>query len=99
MAYIAKKINDRIADGDDLFYIEDLPDGRVRLIPAPNEVIEPGTNVNKALLQWMEDHIVLLLNRVFGEFTGNSFSYNFNNLTGINSINGVWNDKLGRVEC
>ena len=35
MAYISRDIKDRIAIGDDCFYMEQLEDGRVRLTPAP----------------------------------------------------------------
>jgi len=43
--------------GDDIFIVEDLGDNRIRLIPAPTYVSEPGTPVNKALLQPMENHM------------------------------------------
>ena len=44
--------------GDDIFIVEDLGNNRIRLIPAPTHVSEPGTPVNKALLQHMENHLV-----------------------------------------
>ena len=43
--------------GDDIFIVEDLGNNRIRLIPAPTHVSEPGTPVNKALLQPMENHM------------------------------------------
>ena len=62
MTYKARTIKDRIATGDDCFYLENLPDGRVKLIPAPDEVVESGTDVNKALLQPMEECLEYLAN-------------------------------------
>lgn len=50
MAYQAPEIKDRIAVGDDLYQITDQ-DGKKKLTPAPTEVTEPGTPINKALLQ------------------------------------------------
>ncbi len=57
MAYTPREIKDRVAVGDDIFIIEDLGDNRIRLIPAPTHVSEPGTPVNKALLQPIEDEL------------------------------------------
>ena len=56
MAYTPREIKDRVAVGDDIFIVEDLGNNRIRLIPAPTHVSEPGTPINKALLQPMEDH-------------------------------------------
>ena len=58
MAYTPREIKDRIAVGDDIFIVENLGDNRIKLIPAPTHVSEPGTPVNKALLQHMENHLV-----------------------------------------
>ena len=44
--------------GDDIFIVEELGDNRIKLTPAPTHVSEPGTPVNKALLQHMENHLV-----------------------------------------
>lgn len=98
MAYIARNIKDRIAIGDDCFYMEQLGDGRVRLIPAPDTVVETGTDINKALLQLMEDRIVWLMNSIFNNISANPFSIEFNTLDGL-TIEGVWNEPLKRVEC
>ena len=57
MAYTPREIKDRIAVGDDIFQVEDLGDNRIRLIPAPTQVLEPGTPINKALLQPIEDEL------------------------------------------
>lgn len=57
MSYTARTIKDRVATGDDLFRLESLPDGRTRITPAPDSVTEPGTDVNKELLQPIEDKL------------------------------------------
>jgi hypothetical protein len=98
MAYISKDIKDRVAVGDDCFYIEQLADGRVRLIPAPDSVIEAGTDINKALLQSMEDRITWLMNSIFNNISANPFSIEFNSLDGL-TVTGVWNESLKRIEC
>ena len=98
MAYIARDIKDRVAIGDDCFYMEQLGDGRVKLIPAPDSVSEVGTDVNKALLQLMEDRIVWLMNSIFNNISANPFSIEFNTLDGL-TIEGVWNESLRRIEC
>lgn len=62
MEYIKRDIVDRIAVGDDCFRMEKLSDGRYRLIPAPDSVVEAGTNIDRNLLQPMEDAIYELVN-------------------------------------
>lgn len=57
MPYTAPNIKDRVAVGDDIYQIIKLDDGRYQLIPDPDSVVEPGTPVNKALLQGMADAI------------------------------------------
>jgi hypothetical protein len=57
MAYTPREIKDRVAVGDDIFQVEDLGDNRIKLIPAPTHVSEPGTPINKALLQPIEDYL------------------------------------------
>lgn len=98
MAYIARTIKDRVAVGDDCFYMEQLPDGRVRLTPAPDSVAETGTSINKSLLQLIEDRVVLLMNRVFDDITTNPFNFTFDTLDGV-SVTGVWNGSASRIEC
>ena len=98
MAYISREIKDRIAIGDDCFYMEQLSDGRVRLTPAPDNVIEPGTDINKALLQLIEDRVVMLMNRLFDDIVANPFNITFNTLDGV-SVNGIWNTQSNRIEC
>jgi len=55
MAYTPRVITDRIAQGDDIFRTENLPGGRIRLIPDPDSVTVPGTDVNRALMQPWEE--------------------------------------------
>lgn len=98
MAYTARIIRDRVADGDDCFYMEQLEDGRVRLIPAPNYVVDVGTDINKELLQLIEDRVVLLMNRLFDDIITNPFSISFNSLDGL-TVTGVWNTASSRIEC
>ena len=50
MAYTAPNIKDRVAVGDDLYTMTEV-DGKVKLIPSPTQVVEPGTPINKELLQ------------------------------------------------
>ena len=66
MAYTPREIKDRIAVGDDIFQVEDLGDNRIRLIPAPTHVSEPGTPVNKALLQPIEDALGAITQKLGG---------------------------------
>lgn len=98
MAYVARDIKDRVAIGDDCFYIQPLADGRQRLVPAPDSVSEVGTSVNRALLQSMEDRVVWLMNSVFNDITANPFNITFDTLDGL-TVTGVWNSSSGRVEC
>ena len=98
MAYIARDIKDRVAVGDNCFYMEQLGDGRVRLIPAPDSVSEVGTDINKALLQLMEDRIVWLMNSIFNNISANPFTIEFNTLDGL-TVMGVWNESMKRIEC
>lgn len=98
MAYVSREIKDRVAIGDDCFYMEELGDGRIMLTPAPDSITETGTDINKALLQPIEDRVVWLMNRVFDDITGNPFMMAFSDLTGI-TVTGVWNDARSRIEC
>ena len=50
MTYTAPIIKDRVAVGDDLYIMTEV-DGKVRLTPSPTNVAEPGTPINKELLQ------------------------------------------------
>lgn len=98
MIYTSREIKDRVAFGDNKYFMEQLSDGRIMLTPAPDSVIEVGTDINKELLQLMEDRIVMLMNRVFNDLTANPFIIrfvSFDRLTG----NGVWNESAKRLEC
>ena len=98
MGYTARMIKDRIAVGDDCFRIEQLDDGRVRLIPAPDYVEEVGTDINRELLQVIEDRVVLLMNRLFDDIITNPFSISFTSIDGL-TVTGVWNTQSSRIEC
>ena len=98
MIYVSRDIKDRVALGDNKYYMEQLGDGRVLLTPAPDSVIEVGTDINKELLQLMEDRITLLMNRVFTNVTANPFIMTFKTLDGV-TANGIWNESASRIEC
>ena len=98
MIYISRDIKDRVALGDNKYYMTELDDGRIMLTPAPDSVSEVGTDINKELLQLMEDRIILLMNRVFNDITANPFLIKFNTLEGI-TANGIWNESAHRIEC
>ena len=98
MAYMSRNIKDRVVVGDDCFRMEKLDDGRVRLIPAPDSVVEAGTAINKDLLQLMEDRIVWLMNSIDINISINPFIVNFSSLDGL-TVTGVWNESLKRIEC
>ena len=98
MVYTSRDIKDRVALGDNKYYMEQLSDGRIMLTPAPDSVVEIGTDVNKELLQLMEDRIVLLMNRVFNDLVANPFIMSFVTLDGL-IVNGVWNESASRLEC
>lgn len=98
MVYTSRDIKDRVALGDNKYYMEQLSDGRIMLTPAPDSVVEVGTDINKELLQLMEDRIVLLMNRVFNDLVANPFIMHFVTLEGL-TVNGVWNESASRLEC
>lgn len=98
MVYTSRDIKDRVALGDNKYYMESLDDGRIMLTPAPDSVVEIGTDINRELLQLMEDRIVLLMNRVFGDLVSNPFIMTFTSLEGL-TVDGVWNESAGRIEC
>lgn len=98
MIYTSREIKDRIAIGDNKYYMTTLNDGRIMLTPAPDTVVENGTDINKELLQLMEDRIILLMNRVFSNITTNPFIIRFNSLDEVD-VEGVWNEYADRIEC
>lgn len=98
MIYTSRDIKDRVALGDNKYYMTPLEDGRIMLTPAPDSVVEIGTDINRELLQLMEDRICLLMNRVFTDITANPFLISFTTLEGL-SVRGVWNEVANRLEC
>lgn len=98
MIYTSRNIKDRVAIGDNKYYMEQLGDGRIMLTPAPDQVIEPGTDVNRELLQMMEDRIVLMMNTLFSGISANPFIIRFTSLDGL-TVEGVWNESASRLEC
>ena len=98
MIYVSRDIKDRIALGDNKYYMTQLDDGRIMLTPAPDSVVEIGTDINRELLQLMEDRICLLMNRVFTDITANPFIMTFTKLDGL-TVQGVWNESASRLEC
>ena len=98
MAYTARNIVDRVATGDDLFRLEQLSDGRTRITPAPDSVIEAGTPINRELLYLIEERVVWLINRLYDDITSNPFNVTFENLNGV-TVTGVWNEAESRIEC
>lgn len=98
MIYTSRDIKDRVAIGDNKYYMTTLEDGRIMLTPAPDVVVENGTDINKELLQLMEDRIILLMNRVFNRISANPFIIKFTTFDGLEG-NGVWNESTKRLEC
>ena len=99
MIYVSRDIKDRVALGDNKYYMTQLEDGRVLLTPAPDRVVEEGTLINRELLQLMEERIILLMNRVFNNLTANPFIISFTTLDDLNVTSGVWNESASRLEC
>lgn len=62
MAYEAPDIKDRVAIGDNQFIMSDAGGGKILLTPAPDEVVEAGTDINKALLQPLCDTVARIDN-------------------------------------
>ena len=98
MVYTSREIKDRVALGDNKYYMTQLEDGRIMLTPAPDSVIEIGTDINREILQLMEDRICLLMNRVFTDISANPFIMSFTSLDGL-TVEGVWNESAKRLEC
>lgn len=89
MAYTPREIKDRVAVGDDIFIVEDLGNNRIRLIPAPTHVSEPGTPVNKALLQPIEDELGRLSSTT--PYTQLDYFINTGEITDVAQITGIKN--------
>jgi hypothetical protein len=89
MAYTPREIKDRVAVGDDIFIVEDLGGNRIRLIPAPTHVSEPGTPINKALLQPIEDELGRLSSA--DTYTQLDYFINTDEITDVTQIAGIKN--------
>lgn len=98
MAFEVRQIKDRVATGDNTFLMERLPDGRIALTPAPDSVTEVGTDINRALLQPIEERVVWLMNSLYDNFTSNPFYIEFGDLEGL-QVTGVWDAGAKRIEC
>ena len=98
MVYVSRDIKDRVALGDNKYYMTQLDDGRIMLEPAPDSVVEVGTDINRELLQVMEDRIILLMNRVFNDLIANPFIMTLASLDGL-IVEGVWDESASRLEC
>ncbi len=66
MIHEPRNIKDRVAVGDDIFIIEELDEGRVRLIPDPTHILEVGTPIDKTLLQPIEDALGAVTQKLSG---------------------------------
>lgn len=94
----SRDIKDRIAANDNCFVMEQLANGRIRLIPSPTSVTEAGTDINKALLQPIEDRVVWLMNKIYDDFNSNPFYISFDTINDL-LVEGIWNENLSRIEC
>lgn len=94
--YRAQEIKDRVAQGDDLYQITDT-DGKKKLTPSPTAVSEPGTEINKALLQPLVDAVERIDEDVdpyrlywwWQRTTADSYSVSLATATGGEAINYV----------
>ncbi len=57
MSYVVPEIKDVLIYGRNKFDLINLADGRVELIPHPDNVVEIGTPINRALLRQMAQGI------------------------------------------
>lgn len=98
MTYTARTIHDRVAEGDDCYILEKLPDGRVRLIPDPDSVTAPGTDLNRALFQPFEDFYTLMKNSLGEDFPDSPSLILFDTLEAVTTT-GIWLEEAQRIEC
>lgn len=85
MAFERRIIQDRQAIGDDIFIIRALGDNRHKLTPDPDSVVVPGTDINAAYLQPIEDFLSTLntpkgTRLVVGNAVGNPGEYEYDYL-------------------
>ena len=57
MAYTAPDFKDRVAIGDNKYTMTNAGGGKILLTPAPDEVAETGTDINKAIMQPLCDAV------------------------------------------
>ena len=111
MSYTAPTITDRIAVGDNKFSVEILPDGRYVLTPAPDSVTEPGTDINKALLQpvvdAVEEHDVEIYTNIPADIATAIAGTDISALSNLNkwakitvtTANYAYNSSISRWQC
>lgn len=63
MAYVAPDFKDRIAIGDNKYTMTDAGGGKILLTPAPDEVTEAGTDIDKAIMQPLCDTVEAIDNQ------------------------------------
>ena len=94
MAFERRIIQDRQAIGDDIFIIRALGDNRHKLTPDPDSVVVPGTDINAAYLQPIEDFLSTLntpkgTRLVVGNAVGNPGEYEYDYLCDGTNDSGV----------
>jgi hypothetical protein len=85
MAFERRIIQDRQAIGDDIFIVRALGGNRNKLTPDPDSVVVPGTDINAAYLQPIEDFLSTLntpegTRLVVGNAAGNLGEYEYDYL-------------------
>lgn len=63
MAYTAPTFKDRVAIGDNKYTMSDAGGGKILLTPAPDEVTESGTDINKMIMQPLCDTVEAIDNQ------------------------------------
>lgn len=63
MAYTAPDFKDRVAIGDNKYTMTDAGNGKILLTPAPDEVTEVGTDIDKAIMQPLCDTVEAIDNQ------------------------------------
>lgn len=87
-----------MADGDDCYTVEKLPDGRVRLLPEPDSVTVSGTDLNRALFQPFEDFYTFLRNSLGENFPDSPNITLFDTLDEVKTT-GIWGAETQKIEC
>lgn len=94
MAFERRIIQDRQAIGDDIFIVRALGGNRNKLTPDPDSVVVPGTDINAAYLQPIEDFLSTLntpkgTRLVVGNAAGNLGEYEYDYLCDGTNDTGV----------